>query len=161
VTRRPRAVRLGIPGAIVGVLAIVALWRLGGTPPSGNRGQAAAPVSAPITAVVDLVAHNTIGRQASLDRVQVGEMVSARAFWIGTSDEKAVFAALDRAAAVPAGLVIAQGTHIAITGVVQPASDAAAVASRLGIDAATAAAVARQGTYLLVTAVRRAADPEP
>jgi hypothetical protein len=69
--RRRRAVVLGVPAAIVAVLAAVALWRVG-----------------------------TIGlnpeRTATLDRVEVRQITSPRTFWAGALDDDPVFVVAER-----------------------------------------------------------------
>src|SRR5262245_18513761 len=74
-TRRQRAVRLGIPGSIVAVLAIIALRRVGapGNPPPAG---APSPVPARVEKLVDVLAGNTVGREASIDHVRSEEHTS-------------------------------------------------------------------------------------
>jgi hypothetical protein len=70
--RRRNAVRLGVPAAIVGVLALVALWRMG--PPPGEP---------------DLVATSGIvpAREATLEGIEIRQLTSATTFWAGKVGE--------------------------------------------------------------------------
>ena len=126
--RRRRAAVLGVPAAIVAVLALAALWRVG-TPPDGEPGAA-----------------GTIGlnpdRRASLERVQVRQLTSEHTFWAGALDDEPVFVVADRP------LRLEPGSEVTIEGRVEAAPDVDAARRRWGIDEATARAVRERGVYV-------------
>ena len=126
--RRRRAAVLGLPAAIVAVLALAALWRVG-TPPVGESGAA-----------------GTIGlnpdRRASLDHVQVRQVTSEHTFWAGTLDDEPIFIVADRP------IRVEPGSEVRIEGRVEAAPDVDAARRRWGIDDATARAVRERGVYV-------------
>ena len=82
--------RLGIPALIVAVLAIIALWRVGPPPdkaaPVATTGSGPEKVlGAPIEDAAELLSNNSVGREASLEHVQVRELVGGRGLWIGSA----------------------------------------------------------------------------
>ena len=86
---RRHAVRLGIPALIVAGLALLALWRVGPSsiePPAEGTSGTSVPraVAAPLTLLAEVVAINAVGRQASLESVEVREITSLGTFWIGS-----------------------------------------------------------------------------
>ena len=155
-TRRRRAVRLGMPALFVAALAIAALWRVGPPPATqtavGTTGSA--PADNPLTRVADTLLANAIGRKASLEDVVIREITTPATFWVGAIDEEPVFAVLATSATRAPGLDIQEGTEVTLIGVVRPAPDAQDAMSRWHVDARTAAAIRKIGTYLEVTEVR-------
>jgi hypothetical protein len=136
--RRRQVVWLGAPALIVGALAMLALWRVG------------APADDP-AAVVGTTGTTT----ASLEDVRVGEVTSARTFWIATSDDDRAFAVLDPDVDRSAGPVaIHPGARVTLIGMVRPAPPVARAMSQWRIDEGTARSLAARGTYLHVTAIR-------
>ena len=159
---RRHAVRLGIPALIVAGLALVALWRVG--PPaiapatagaSGTTGTAVPKaVASPLTTLAEVVAANAIGRQASLESVEVRQITSARTFWIGTAAGERAFVVLDPDVKRTDGAAIAAGQRVTLIGLVRPAPDAATAMSHWKIDEGTAKSLTERGTYLHVTEIR-------
>src|SRR6185369_1537851 len=92
--RRPRAVRLAIPATFVAILTFVALWRVTSpaVPVSGDGSAALEPLA--LTQIAEVLAENSIGRRASLERVVIRDIASPRALWIGADNER-VFVVLD------------------------------------------------------------------
>jgi hypothetical protein len=156
--RRQDVVRLGVPALIVAGLAVLALWRVGA--PAGGRQAVgtsgrAAPPSLPLTQIVEVLASNAIGRQASLERVAIHEVTSPRTFWIGTGGEMS-FVVLDPDVKRSPDTRIARGARVTIIGLVRPAPDPAQAVRQWSIDAATAAFVRQHGTYVHATEIRPA-----
>ncbi len=156
---RRHAVRLGIPALIVAALALVALWRVG--PPAiepattGTSGTAVpSAVAAPLTTLAEVVAANAVGRQASLESVEVREITSARTFWIGTAGGEQAFVVLDPDVKRAEGADLAEGRHLTLIGLVRPAPDTATAIRQWKIDEATAKSLSEHGTYLHVTEIR-------
>lgn len=152
--RRPRAVRLGVPGVIVAVLALVALWRVGAPPASGpGSPESVRDVLAPLTQLAEVLADNSIGRQASLENVTVREVPSPRTLWIGT-DEDRVFVVLDPDVKNLSATLLRPGTRVTLLGLVRAAPAEEAAMRQWGVDAATATSLRDQGTYLHATEIR-------
>ena len=152
--RRPRAVRLAIPGVIVAVLALVALWRVGVPPASGPGAPGSVrEVLEPLTELAEVLADNSIGRQASLENVTVREVPSPRTLWIGADGDR-VFAVLDPDVKNPSATVLGPGASVTLVGLVRAAPAEDAAMRQWAIDAATAKSLRDQGTYLHVTEVR-------
>lgn len=158
--RRRNAVRLGIPALIVTGLAIGALWRVGAPPPPSPREGAPAggerrdgPL-APLTTIADVVTRNAIGRQASLERVEVRQVTSPRTFWFGPADGQPAFAVLDPDVRRTGGAEIAAGASVTLIGLVRPSPPAAQAMRQWQLDPPTAEVVEERGTYLHVTEVR-------
>ena len=150
--RRPRAVRLAIPGAFVANLTFVALWRVGvPTTGSGAASSRTEPLE-PLTQIAELLADNSIGRRASLERVVVGEVPSPRTLWIRTGDDR-VFAVLDPDVKNPSSVPLEAGAQVTLIGLVRAAPPEDAAMRQWALDAATAKAVREHGTYLHVTEV--------
>lgn len=152
--RRPRAVRLAIPGLIVAVLAVVALWRVG-VPPASAPGspESVREVLEPLTQLAEVLGDNSIGRQASLENVTVREVPSPRTLWIGT-DEDRVFVVLDPDVKNLSGTALRPGASVTLLGLVRAAPAEDAAMRQWVIDAATAAALKDRGAYLHVTEIR-------
>ena len=133
--RRRRSVVLGVPAAIVAVLTIVALWRIG-VPAGGENGAA-----------------GTMGvnadRHASLHDVEVRQLTSDRTFWAGERDEDPVFIVSEQR------VRFEPGTSVTITGTLVPAPDVAAARRQWGVDEATARAVHERGVYVRATEIRQ------
>ncbi len=156
---RRHAVRLGIPGLVVAGLAMVALWRVGPPPieraTTGTSGTAVPrAVAAPLTTLAELVATNAVGRQASLESVEVREVTSPRTFWIGTSAGERAFVVLDPDVKRTDGAGVAPGQRVTLIGLVRPAPDAETAIRQWKIDEATAKSLVERGTYLHVTEIR-------
>jgi hypothetical protein len=140
-------------------LALVALWRVGPPPTepatAGTSG-AAIPqaVAAPLTSLAEVVAANAVGRQASLESVEVREIVGPRTFWIGTGAGERAFVVLDPDVKRTGGEEIATGRRLTLIGLVRPAPDIATAIGQWQIDEATAKSLVERGTYLHVTEIR-------
>ena len=154
--RRRRAVaRLGVPGLIVAVLALVALWRIG--PPAGDEPGAVGTrggggVLEPLTRLADVLTTNAVGRRASLEKVPVRQLTSDSTFWAGELDGDPVFVVLDPAAKRSAR-TLEPGTRVTLVGTVEPVPDLEEAARLWRVDQATARAVRDIGVFLRVTAV--------
>jgi hypothetical protein len=157
--RRRNVVRLGVPALIVAGLAAVALWRVGApvADPSavGTTGTASPVRTVPLTRIADLLAENTAGRQASLERVPVREVMSLRTFWIGEGDQSA-FVVLDPDVKRGPDVRIAPGARVTLIGLVRPAPPVDEAMRQWAIDAATARSLEERGTYLHAIEVRPA-----
>jgi hypothetical protein len=154
--QRPRVVRLGLPTLIVAALALGALWRVGAPPVEQRGGNTAAPPAtplAPVTRIADVLAQNAVGRQASLERVDVRGLASARTFWFGTGEDTLAFAVLDPDVKRSGGAEITPGSRVTLIGLVRPAPQADVAAREWNLDAATARRVEEGGTYVHVTEV--------
>lgn len=131
--RRRRAVVLGVPAAIVAVLAMIALLRIGAP---GEREPGAA---------------GTMGvnpdREVSLERIEVRQLTSDRTFWAGAIDEDPVFIVSEQ----PMKLV--PGSHVAVVGRMQPAPRPEVAQRQWRVDQATARAVEDVGSYLRATSI--------
>lgn len=151
--RRPRAVRLGIPALFVGILAFVALWRVGAPPPASSTDSSSPEVLAPLTQLAEVLAANSIGRQASLENVIIGEVPSPRTLWIG-ADGNRVFVVLDPDVKNLSGVPPRPGTSVTLVGLVRAAPTEETAMRQWSIDAATATLVRQRGTYVHVTEIR-------
>lgn len=155
-TRRP-SVHIAVPALIVVVLAVIALWRVGSPsvePSGGETRDGAEGLTGPLTRITETLADNSVGRQATLERVPVQRRVGDRTFWVGGDGENPAFVVLD--AAVPVDRIpLEAGAYVTLVGSVRPAPRADAGMNELQIDRATAEAVEKQGTYLHVTTLRR------
>ena len=156
--RRPRAVRLAIPAAFVAVLTLVALWRVSGPviPASGSATARPEPLE-PLTQLAEVLADNSIGRRASLERVVVREIPSPRTLWIGTGDER-VFAVLDPDVKNLSAVPVQVGSRLTLIGLVRAAPPEETAIRQWALDPATAKSARDSGTYLHVTEIR--AEPE-
>lgn len=131
--RRRRAVVLGVPAAIVAVLAIVALLRLGA--PAENEPGAAGTLGV------------NAAREASLPRIEVRQLTSDRTFWAGPVDEEPVFIVSERAVRV------APGSQVSVVGRMEPAPSIEIAQRQWDVDEATARAVKERGSYLRATSI--------
>jgi hypothetical protein len=159
---RQRAVRLSILALIVIGLAILALWRVGmpvkESTPVGTSGSTEHRATAPLTAVAELLANNAVGREASLDSVEIREMKSPRMFWAGRVDEERVFVVLAPNVKRDPGVALKSGSRATLIGVVRAAPPADQAVQDWHIDSATATSVADRGTYLDCTEIRPGSD---
>jgi hypothetical protein len=155
--RRRNVVWLGGPALIVAGLAAVALWRVGEPAPdqsvAGTTGTSGAIRTSPLTQVAELVAANATGRQASLERVPVRQVMSPRTFWIGEGSE-AAFVVLDPDVKRAAGVQIVPGARVTLVGLVRPAPPASQAIAQWAIDPDTAWSVENRGVYLHAVEVR-------
>jgi hypothetical protein len=157
---RRAVVRLGIPALIVVALAVVALWRVGPPPPRtaaavGTTGTGAEKaLTAPIKTVAELVANNTVGREASLEHVSIRERVGDRYFWIGSGDERPVFVVLDPDVKRNTATMLRAGARVTLIGIVRPVPTASEAEQQWHVPVATARLIAESGTYLHVTEIR-------
>ena len=150
---RPRAVRLAIPAAFVAVLTLVALWRVS-APVAPASGTAASPQPLePLTQIAEVLADNSIGRRASLERVVVREIPSARTLWIGTGDER-IFAVLDPVVKNPSSVSVQVGSRLTLIGLVRAMPPEQTAIRQWGLDPAAAKSAGEHGTYLHVTEIR-------
>ena len=156
------AVRLGIPALIVALLALVALWRIGPPPASREAAVATMGTSAPgkpaavlpLTTLAEVLTTNALGRQASLEDVEVRQVVSDRTFWIGSGAEETAFAVLDPDVKRIDAPRIAPAMRVTLIGMVRPSPDPAEAVAQWKIDTGTAKLLQERGTYLPVTEVR-------
>jgi len=155
-------VRLGVPALVVAALAVIALWRVGPPPVStGEVGTAGVPapegVTAPLTAVADMLTSNAVGRKASLERVPIRERVADRYLWIGGGDERPVFAVIDEDVKVGTehSVDLKPGQRVTLIGIVRPVPKAAEAVKQWHVSPATGALIEESGTYLHVTEIRK------
>lgn len=151
---RPRAVRLAIPAAFVAVLTLVALWRVSGpvAPASGTTAARPEPLE-PLTQIAEVLADNSIGRRASLERVVVREIPSPRTLWIGTGDDR-IFAVLDPDVKNVSAVPVQVGSRLTLIGLVRATPPEETAIRQWALDAATAKTARDHGTYLHVTEIR-------
>ena len=151
--KRPRAVRLAIPGAFVAILTLVALWRVSAptSPASGAASSRSEPLE-PLTQIVEVLTQNSIGRRASLEQVVVREVPSPRTLWIGTGETR-VFAVLDPDVKNPSAVPLRVGAHVTLIGLVRAAPTEETSIRQWALDPATAKSVREHGTYLHVTEI--------
>ena len=163
--KRPRkAVRIGVPILVIGLLALAALWRIGapadarraGTPPSGP-----AATFEPLTRIADVAAATGVLRKASLENVRIRELPSPRTGWIDSGSAplaapstERVFAVLDPDVKRPANLTWQPGVRVTLIGLVRPLPPPAEAIRQWNIDETTAAELQQRGTYLHVTEIR-------
>jgi hypothetical protein len=125
---------LGVPAAIVGVLAVIALLRLG-APDEREPGAA-----------------GTMGfnpeREASIASIEVRQLTSDRTFWAGAIDEPPVFVVSEG----PVG--VEPGARVSIVGRVQPAPPIEIAQREWDLDEATARAVHESGSFLRARSVK-------
>jgi len=152
--RRPRAVRLALPATIVAILTFVALWRVTSPTVPATGGSSQREPLAPLTRIVEVLTQNSIGRQASLEKVVIREVVSPRALWIGEDDQR-VFVVLDPDVKNLSGVATSPGARVTLIGLVRAAPAENEAIAQWGLDAATAKAVHDRGTYLHVTEIIR------
>jgi len=155
--RRPRAVRLAVPAALVAILTFVALWRVTSpaVPVTGDGSTALEPLA--LTQIAQVLAENSVGRRASLEQVVIRSVVSPRALWIG-GDEERVFVVLDPDVKNASHLPIRAGERVTLIGLVRAAPPEDEAIRQWALDPATAKSLHDRGTYLHVTEIRAAAD---
>jgi hypothetical protein len=159
--RRPRkAVRIGVPILVIGLLALAALWRIG-APADATRPAAASARLEPLTRITDVAAATSVLRRASLENVRVVDLPSPRTAWIDSGSAplaapstERVFVVLDPDVKRPPDLVWQPGARVTLIGLVRPSPTAADAMRQWQIDDATATALERRGTYLHVTEIR-------
>jgi len=145
---------------MVAGLAIAALWRVGPPPkesasPVGTAGSGAAKVlTEPIRTVAELLSHNAVGREASLEHVTIRERVGDRYFWIGSGDERPVFVVLDPDVKRNSAITLRAGARVTLIGIVRPAPKALEAQQQWHVTAATGILIEESGTYLHVTEIR-------
>ena len=158
--RRRTVVKLGIPALIVAVLAVAALWRVGGpvnrsTVVGTSSAGSVVPALTPLTGVADLLTTNAIGREASLEEVYVRDRVGDRSFWIGSGNEPAVFAVLDPDVKNTDAVEVLPGRRVTLIGLVRPVPTAVEAVDRWHVPTAAGTLIEESRTYLHVTEVRR------
>jgi hypothetical protein len=164
--KRPRkAVRVGVPILVIGVLALAALWRVGAPPPATTGATAASqpprrgPLE-PLTRIGDIAVETVLPRQALLEDVRLAAVPSERTAWIESGDAKTAsaseraFVVLDPDVKRPPDLRWEAGAHVTLIGLVRPAPPPDSAIGQWNIDAATAAQLQQRGTYLHVTEMR-------
>ena len=160
--RRPRkAIRVGGPILVIGVLALLALWRIGVPADSSTSGTRER--LEPLTRIADLAAATSVLRRASLENVRVQQIPSERTAWIDSGSSplvpasaERVFAVLDPDVKRPADLVWQPGARVTLIGLVRPSPPPADALRQWRIDAETAEELQQRGTYLHVTEIRSA-----
>src|SRR4051812_45550663 len=116
--RRPRkAVRIGVPILVIGLLALAALWRIGAPADSSHSGPAER--FEPLTRIGDVTAATSALRRASLENVRIIELPSDRTAWIDSGSAplaapaaERVFAVLDVDVKRAAGVVWEPGARV-------------------------------------------------
>ena len=161
--KRPRkAVRVGLPILVIGLLAFAALWRIG-APADRPRSTPSGPSPAlePLTRIADVAAATSALRKASLENVRIRELPSPRTAWIDAGSAplaapstERVFAVLDPDVKRPPGLEWQPGVRVTLIGLVRPAPAIADAIRQWNVDEATAAELQQRGTYLHVTEIR-------
>jgi hypothetical protein len=160
--KRPRkAIRIGGPVLVIGVLALVALWRVG-APAGTQRVSGPAAALEPITRITDVTAATSALRRASLENVRVLELPSQRTAWIDSGSAplaapatERVFAVLDPDVKRQPEVVWQPGARVTLIGLVRPSPAAGDAIRQWQIDPATADDLQQRGTYLHVTEIRR------
>ena len=161
--RRPRkAIRIGGPILVIGVLALLALWRIGVPADSSNTSGPRERLE-PLTRIADVAAATSVLRRASLENVRVQEIPSERTAWIDSGSRplvppsaERIFAVLDPDVKRPASLVWQLGARVTLIGLVRPSPPLPEAIRQWRIDDATAAELEQRGTYLYVTEIRMA-----
>ena len=164
--RRRAAVHLAIPGLIVAVLAVVALWRVAPPPETAatdgvataGGGERPAEPRAPLTTIVDLLVEKSVGREAALAAVTVRDVTSPRTFWIGEPRRVPVFVVLDPDVKRFGVAEVTPGMRVTLVGLVRPAPVAQRAIQQWQIDSATADALIQIGTYLHATEIHAPAQ---
>jgi hypothetical protein len=145
-----------VPALVVGVLMIVALWKVG-APVSRPTGAAAPPPvpQPPLTELDAIAPGDAIGRRALLERVRISAIPSARTLWLGDGDHR-VFAVLDPDVKRSHEARVVEGAAVTLVGLVRPVPAAETATRQWGLDADTAAAIGAAGVYVHVTEIRPA-----
>jgi hypothetical protein len=153
--KRRRAVQIGIPALIIGLLTFVALWRIGRpAPPDSNQIASTGPVALPpVTTAAEVLVPTSIGRRATLERVRILSRPSARTLWIG-SDAVRVFVVLDPDVKQSHEARLTEGAPVTLIGLVRRAPSPDDAMRQWALDAETAETVRDGGIYLHVTEVR-------
>jgi hypothetical protein len=159
--KRPRkAIRIGGPILVIGVLALLALWRIG-APADPPRESGTAARLEPLTRIADVVTATSVLRRASLENVRVVALPSDRTAWIDAGSAplaapstERVFAVLDPDVKRPADMPWQPGSRVTLIGLVRPSPPSAEAMRQWQIDEATAAELQQRGTYLHVTEIR-------
>jgi hypothetical protein len=163
--KRPRkAVRVGLPILVIGLLALAALWRVGAPidarRPVGEPATGPAPLE-PLTRITDVLTATSALRRASLENVRVLELPSERTAWIDSGSAplaapttERVFVVLDPDVKRPPDLPWQPGARVTLIGLVRPSPTGADAIRQWNIDEATAADLEKRGTYLHVTEIR-------
>ena len=152
--RRPRAVRLGVPALFVALLALVALWRVSAPGPAGSKSASPPEV---LTEIADVLAKNSIGRQASVENVVILEVPSARTLWIDAGNDR-VFVVLDPDVKNLTGTSLRPGMKVTLLGLVRAAPSEETAMRQWSLDAATAKSLLDHGTYLHVTEIKAGSE---
>jgi hypothetical protein len=169
--KRPRkAVRVGAPILVIGLLALAALWRVGAPAdaqrprPASSGGSAALE---PLTRITDIAAATSVLRKASLENVRVRDLPSPRTAWIDSGSAplaapstERVFAVLDPDVKRPPDLTWQPGVRVTLIGLVRPSPPAADAMRQWNIDEATASELQQRGTYLHVTEIQPVAGSQ-
>jgi len=153
--RSRRAIRLGVPALIIGLLSFAALWRVGST---GRREPDAASnpgPQPPLSQLSEVPAASSVGRRATLDSVPIRTIPSERTMWIGTNGDR-VFVVLDPDVKRSHEARMTEGARVTLVGLVRRAPEAAVAMRQWALDEETARTVEAGGTYLHVTEVRPA-----
>jgi hypothetical protein len=163
--KRPRkAIRVGLPILVIGVLALAALWRIGAPADARRTGTDAegrpSPLE-PLTTITDVAAATGALRKASLENVRVRDLPSVRTAWIDSGSAplaapstERVFAVLDPDVKRPVDLSWQAGVRVTLIGLVRPSPAPADAIRQWQIDESTAADLQQRGTYLYVTEIR-------
>jgi hypothetical protein len=154
--RRQAVVRLGIPALLVSVLAAIALWRVGvpADPIVPTERRTAPGALGPLTTIAEVATQGAIGRRASLENIEVREVVTPRTFWYGPADAVPSFAVLDPDVRRVADVAVAAGARLTLIGLVRPSPPPERAMRQWQLDEPTARVVTERGTYLHVTEVR-------
>jgi hypothetical protein len=159
--KRPRkAIRIGGPILVIGVLALLALWRIG-APSDPQRENGTASRLEPLTRIADVVAATSVLRRASLENVRVVALPSDRTAWIDAGSAplaapstERVFAVLDPDVKRAADMTWQPGSRVTLIGLVRPSPPSADAIRQWHIDEATAGELEQRGTYLHVTEIK-------
>jgi hypothetical protein len=163
--KRPRkAVRVGVPILVIGLLALAALWRVGAPADAqrpGTTGSDTPGAVETLTRITDVQEATSVLRKASLENVRVRELPSSRTAWIDSGSAplaapstERVFAVLDPDVKRPTILQWEPGTRVTLIGLVRPAPSFADAMRQWSIKEATALELQQRGTYLHVTEIR-------
>jgi hypothetical protein len=100
------------------------------------------------------MSNNSVGREASLEHVNIRESAGDRFYWIGSGDDRPTFVVLDPDVKRTTETTLRPGARVTLIGIVRPVPTAADVEQKWHLPAATAALIAESGTYLYVTEIR-------
>jgi hypothetical protein len=150
--KRRRAVQIGLPALVIGVLAFAALWRIGRpAAPDSTEIAATGPVGLPpLTTPADVLVPTSIGRRATLERVRILSRPSPRTLWIG-SEAVRVFVVLDPDVKQAPDALLTDGASVTLIGLVRRAPAPADAVRQWSLDPETAEVVRDGGIYLHVT----------